>query len=74
MSRVRFTRRDAKIIFTSFNTSLFSTLVASMEEEEFLTILCDLAILSKDILGIQWEPWYIKLGHYIGGSFIITRL
>jgi hypothetical protein len=45
-----------------------------MEEEEFLTILCDLAILSKDILGIQWEPWYIKLGHYIGGSFIITRL
>jgi hypothetical protein len=34
-------------------TSLFPALVASMGEEELLTILFDLAILSKDILGIQ---------------------
>jgi hypothetical protein len=31
-----------------------------MEEEELLTILFDSANLSKDILGIQWGPWYIK--------------
>jgi hypothetical protein len=43
--------RCKKSLSTSLKTSLFPTLVASMEEE-LLSILFDPAILSKDILGI----------------------
>jgi hypothetical protein len=65
--------RCKKSLSTSFKTSLLPTLVASMKEE-LLIALCDPAILSKYIFGIQWGPWYIKSRYYIGGSFIITRL
>jgi hypothetical protein len=51
--------RCKKSLSTSFKTSLLPTLVASMEEE-LLIALCDPAILSKYIFGIQWGPWYIK--------------
>jgi hypothetical protein len=52
--------RCKKSLSSSLKTSLFPTLVASLEEEELLTILFDPTILSKNILGIQWRPWYMK--------------
>jgi hypothetical protein len=49
-----------EIIIQFIENLFFPTLVASMEKGKLLTILFDPAILSKDILGIQWGPWYIK--------------
>jgi hypothetical protein len=52
--------RSKKLVSTSLKTSLFPILISSMEEEELLTNMFDPSILSKDILGIEWGPWYIK--------------
>ena len=66
--------RSKKSLSTSFKTTLFSVLFASMQEKEVLTILCDLIILSKDILGIKWGPWYIKPRLLHQWELFITRL
>jgi hypothetical protein len=52
--------RCKKSLSNSLKTTLFPSLFGSMEEKEFLIILFDLAILSKNIFGIQCGPWYIK--------------
>ena len=63
-----------KSSFSSLKLSEFSTLIASFEKEDLTCLMMEFDLQPKDVLGIEYGPWYIKPRSLHWWELIILKL